>query len=177
MKRITLTVAAVLVAAIPATMGLVGNTSFAQSVPVPVPLQVTVTDDKGMSRTHLEPGDDNSGKVRKIEKIEKIEKSGKSAKVEPTDNRGDKGGLSTHVEPGDDKGGLSTHVEPGDDKGGLSTHIEPGDDKASDGGSGRVDKVEPRDNKVREDKVSDSGSGKVDNGGDDADKVDGSGHS
>ncbi|MHB8185992.1 MAG: hypothetical protein ACYDDU_07850 [Dermatophilaceae bacterium] len=48
-------------AAAPATMGLVGNISFAQSVPVRVPSQATVVDDAGGQRSAsaTEPGDDN----------------------------------------------------------------------------------------------------------------------
>jgi len=133
MKRIIITGAALL-AIIPASLGLIGNASFAQTVPVRVPSQATLVG--GQSR-HIEIGDD---------------KGGLSAHVEPGD---DKGGLSTHVEPGDDKGGLSTHVEPGDDKGGLSTHVEPGDDK----GGLNATQIEGTD-----DKVSTSGSGKVDDG-------------
>ena len=118
MKRIIITGAALL-AIIPASLGLIGNASFAQTVPVRVPSQATLVG--GQSR-HIEIGDD---------------KGGLSAHVEPGD---DKGGLSTHVEPGDDKGGLSAHVEPGDDKGGLNaTQIEGTDDKVSTSGSGKVD--------------------------------------
>jgi len=118
MKRIIITGAALL-AIIPASLGLIGNASFAQSVPVRVPSQATPV---GGQSKHIEPGDD---------------KGGLSAHVEPGD---DKGGLSAHVEPGDDKGGLSTHVEPGDDKGGLNaTQIEGTDDKVSTSGSGKVD--------------------------------------
>jgi len=118
MKRIIITGAALL-AIIPASLGLIGNASFAQTVPVRVPSQATLVG--GQSR-HIEIGDD---------------KGGLSAHVEPGD---DKGGLSAHVEPGDDKGGLSTHVEPGDDKGGLNaTQIEGTDDKVSTSGSGKVD--------------------------------------
>ncbi len=47
MKRIVLTSAAGLLVAVPAAMGLVGNTSFAQNVPVRVPPQATVVDDHG----------------------------------------------------------------------------------------------------------------------------------
>jgi len=90
MKRILITVGAVLLAAVPATMGLVGNTSFAQNIPVRVPSQASVLDDHGDLRapTAAELGDDN-------------------------------GGQGTHAEPGDDKSGSSA-PEPGDDKSGSS---------------------------------------------------------
>lgn len=59
MKRMLILSAAALVTAVPAVIGLLGNQSFAQSVPVKVPSQVQAhvvpTDDKG---THVEPGDD-----------------------------------------------------------------------------------------------------------------------
>ena len=99
MKRIIISAAALL-AVIPASLGLMGNASFAQSVPVRVPAQVTHV---GSQSEHIEIGDD---------------KGGLSTHVESGD---DKGGLSTHVEPGDDKGGLNgTHVAASDDK--VSAH-------------------------------------------------------
>ena len=63
MKRILITVGAALLAAVPATMGLVGNTSFAQNIPVRVPSQASVLDDHGALRapTVAEPRDDNGG--------------------------------------------------------------------------------------------------------------------
>jgi hypothetical protein len=107
MKRIIITGAALL-AAIPASLGLIGNASFAQTVPVRVPSQATPV---GGQSKHIEIGDD---------------KGGLSAHVEPGD---DKGGLSTHVEPGDDKGGLNaTQIEGTDDK--VSTS---GSGKVDDG--------------------------------------------
>ena len=122
MKRILIATAATLLAAVPATVGLVSNISFAQSVPVRVPSQAAVLDDHGKLDAHAEPGED---------------KGGLSTHAESGD---DKGGLSTHVESGDDKGGPSTHVEPGDDKGGLvAPSPEPSADKVSDSGSGKDD--------------------------------------
>ena len=59
MKRIILAAAALL-AVVPAGLGLLGNASFAQSVPVSVPSQATALDDKGGLTTHDEPGDDKS---------------------------------------------------------------------------------------------------------------------
>jgi hypothetical protein len=51
MKGILITAGAALLVAVPATMGLVGNTSFAQSIPVRVPAQATVlNDDHGGQR-------------------------------------------------------------------------------------------------------------------------------
>ena len=58
MRRIILTSAAALLVAVPAAMGLVGNTSFAQNVPVRVPPQANVVDDQGT----LRPANATSGR-------------------------------------------------------------------------------------------------------------------
>src|SRR5665647_255137 len=84
MKRI-IVAAAALLAVLPASLGLIGNASFAQSVPVRIPSQATVLDDRGGLSTQVQPGDD---------------KGGPSTPVKPRD---DKGGLSTPVKPGHDK--------------------------------------------------------------------------
>ena len=86
MKRIIIATGAVLLASVPATLGLVGNTSFAQSVPVRVPQQASVLDDRGGLTPHVETGDDKGGQRS-----------------------------PSATEPGDDKGGLTTTPEPGDD--------------------------------------------------------------
>jgi hypothetical protein len=148
MKRIIITAAA-LAAAIPASLGLMGNASFAQSVQVRVPAHAILLPAQSK---HVEIGDDHGGL---------------SAHVEPGD---DKGGASAHVEPGDDKGGASAHVEPGDDKGGATAHVEPGDDK------GGLNSTQIQ---ASNDKVSTSTSGKADDGAKvdvKGGKDDGSGH-
>jgi hypothetical protein len=78
MRGIIITAGATLLVAVPAAMGLVGNTSFAQSVPVRVPAQATLVtnsdsehatsttgprDDKGGPRPTRTPesGDDKAG--------------------------------------------------------------------------------------------------------------------
>ena len=60
MKRIIIT-AATLLAVAPASLGLLGNASFAQNIPVSVPSQASVLDDRGGLRPHAEPGDDKGG--------------------------------------------------------------------------------------------------------------------
>jgi len=146
MKRIIITAAA-LVAAIPASLGLMGNASFAQSVPVRVPAHATLLPDPNR---HVEIGDDNGGAGTHVESGD------------------DKGGAGTHVESGDDKGGASTHVESGDDKGGASTHVESGDDKggasasvSSGGDKGGLNSTQMQ---ASNDKVSTSTAGKADDG-------------
>lgn len=99
MKRIIISAAAFL-AVIPASLGLMGNASFAQSVPVRVPAHATLV---GSQREHLEIDD---------------HKGGLSTHFEFGD---DKGGLSTHAESGDDKGGLNgAHGAASHDK--VSAH-------------------------------------------------------
>jgi hypothetical protein len=99
MKRTLITISAAVLAAVPATVGLSGNASFAQGVPVRMPSPVMVAQDKGAPAKHAEPGDDKGGRAKH---------------AEPGD---DKGGRAKHAEPGDDKGGRGKHAEPGDDKG------------------------------------------------------------
>ena len=55
MKRLLILGAAAVIAAAPAVTGLVGNASFAQSVPVHVPAGARIIDDHGRQ---VEPGDD-----------------------------------------------------------------------------------------------------------------------
>jgi hypothetical protein len=80
MKRLLILGAAAVIAAAPAVTGLVGNASFAQSVPVHVPAGARIIDDHGRQ---VEPGDD------------------RGRHTEPGDDRG------RHAEPGDDHGGAS----------------------------------------------------------------------
>ena len=58
MKKLLIAAAVVAVAAVPGVTGLVGNASFAQSVPVKVPAGASTIDDHGR---HAEPGDDRGG--------------------------------------------------------------------------------------------------------------------
>jgi hypothetical protein len=115
MKRIIITVAALLVAVVPATVGLWGNASFSQAVPVRVPASgqvVTPTAPNPSATT----ADDHGGDT-------------------PRDQR---------TEPGDDRSATSTSTPSGtrttgaDDHGGdtpRDQRTEPGDDRGS--GSGR----------------------------------------
>jgi hypothetical protein len=163
MKYSIITAGVVLLAGVPASLGLVGNASFAQSVPVRAPSQASVVDDKGGLSKHVEAGDDKGGLRKHIEAGD--DKGGLSKHVEAGD---DKGGLSKHIEAGDDKGGLRKHIEAGDDKGGLGKHIEAGDDK------GGLSKQASGSGKTK-----DSNSAKDDNGhhGNRGVKDDGPGHS
>src|SRR5690348_6982522 len=55
MKKLIIAAAVAALAAAPAVTGLMGNASFAQSVPVQVPAGARTIDDHGR---HAEPGDD-----------------------------------------------------------------------------------------------------------------------
>jgi hypothetical protein len=93
MKKLLITAAVAAIAAVPAVTGLVGNASFAQSVPVQVPAGARTIDGHGhhaglgdVRGRHAEPGDD------------------RSRPAEPGDDRG------RPAEPGDDRGGASGRV-------------------------------------------------------------------
>jgi hypothetical protein len=107
MKKMLIAAAAVAIASVPGVTGLVGNASFAQSVPVQVPAGATTIDDHGR---HAEPGDD------------------RGQRAEPGDDRGVK------ADPGDDRGGDSgpgaATTTPGPGDGQASGSVT-----ADDGGS------------------------------------------
>jgi hypothetical protein len=107
MKRLLLLGAAAVIAAAPAVTGLVGNASFAQSVPVHVPAGARTIDDRGQ---HAEPGDD------------------RGQHAEPGDDRGQ------HAEPGDDRGGVSVS-STGTSLQGSSDDHGSGSPSGDDGGS------------------------------------------
>jgi len=58
MKKLLIAAAVAAIAGVPAVTGLVGNASFAQSVPVQVPASAKTFGDHGR---HAEPGDDRGG--------------------------------------------------------------------------------------------------------------------
>ena len=112
MKGILITAGAALLVAVPAATGLIGNTSFAQSVPVRVPSHAILVDDSNSEHA--------------------------TSTTEPDD----KGGQRTNTtEPGDDKGGQRTTntTEPGDHKGGQRTTstADPARGTVGDSGSGK----------------------------------------
>ena len=147
MKRIFITGGALL-AIVPASLGLIGNASFAQSIPVRVPSQASVLDDHGGLIKHVDPGDDNGGL---------------NTQTEPGD---DNGGLTTQTQPGDDQGGLTRHAQPADDNSG------PSDPSSSAGASTGTTSTSGGD------KMSDSSAPKVDTSGHGSGgQDDGSGHS
>lgn len=164
MNRIALAVAsaaAACAAAVPAVLGLSGNPSFSQHIPVPVPSKAHLVqfDDSGQavgditsSTSDLRYEDRSSGRVREPGD----DRGSRSSSHEPGDDHGGErptASSSRHREPGDDRGGrtsgsTSASHEPGDDRGGRSTSAlrsgapvsstssEPGDDRGRHGGSG-----------------------------------------
>ena len=94
MRRILIISAAAVVATAPALTGLLGNQSFAQSVPVTVPAQASTADDRG---SHPEPGDDHGGRATATASSSHSASASRSA-----DDHG------IHAEPGDDHGGRAT---------------------------------------------------------------------
>jgi hypothetical protein len=123
MKKLLIATAVAAIAAAPGVTGLVGNASFAQSVPVQVPAGAHTIDDHGRQ---AEPGDHRGRNA------EPGDDRGRSA--QPGDDRG------RSAEPGDDRGRVA---ERGDDRGGASQSSgapQTGDGQSGhggrDGGSG-----------------------------------------
>jgi hypothetical protein len=56
MRKLLVAVAVAAIASVPGVTGLAGNASFAQSIPVQVPVGARTIDDHGR---HAEPGDDH----------------------------------------------------------------------------------------------------------------------
>lgn len=102
-RRILIGAGALVLAATPAALGLWGNTSFAESVPVPVPVSGQVVTVSPSPRV-----DDHGGETPRDQR------------VEPGDDRGGASAGTDDV-PGsaDDHGGATprdARVEPGDDR-------------------------------------------------------------
>ena len=96
MKRTTITLAALVVALLPAGAGLWGNASFSQAVPVKVPASAPVAPGTATvptsSRT-TEAGDDHGGDTPRDQR------------TEPGDDHGGSGGHGSDDAGGDDHGG------------------------------------------------------------------------
>jgi hypothetical protein len=118
MKRTTITLAALLAALVPAAVGLWGNASFSQAVPVRVPASAQVVTPTSPATT----ADDHGGDTPRDQR------------TEPGDDRDDRSATSTSTPTG------TRTTEAGDDHGGdtpRDQRTEPGDDRdAGSGGSG-----------------------------------------
>jgi hypothetical protein len=111
MIRTALGAVAVIACGAPAGLGLLGNSSFSQAVPVRTPQQAvhaTATTPLRVIPTSARRAGDGRADDHRHHR---------GGEVEPGDDRG------RHAEPGDDRG---RHAEPGDDRG---RHAEPGDDR------------------------------------------------
>ncbi|TFD91100.1 hypothetical protein E3T61_09540 [Cryobacterium lactosi] len=112
MKRIIIgTVAAALVA-VPATIGLWGNASFSQEVPVRVPASGQVVEPSSTPSNSSSPIDDNGGDTPRDQRIEPGDdrdvQGGSPASGAPSDGADDNGGdtpRDQRIEPGDDHDG------------------------------------------------------------------------
>jgi hypothetical protein len=115
MKKLLIAVAVAAIAGAPAVTGLVGNASFAQSVPVQVPAGARTIGDHGR---HTEPRDD------------------RSRHAEPSDDRGQR------AEPGDYRGEVSgtgaAAGTRGPDDGQAPGSVTTGDGGSRHGGHGSV---------------------------------------
>jgi hypothetical protein len=148
MRRFSMVVAGLAVAAAPAVWGLAGNSSFSHTVPVQLPPQARVADDAPVKPTvaarpsplpsvkddhgrHPEPGDDRGSATSTVVapatssagRAHSVATS-RSREVEPGDDRG------TAVEPGDDRGAAA---EPGDDRGGRTSSTTSATSNSSSG--------------------------------------------
>jgi len=151
MKRVAILAAAVLCAAAPASIGLIGNASFSEDVPVRVPERAVVLDVHGATpaaaRTRTaEPGDDrpdgrtdDKGGRRRHD----VERSAGTPVATPTvratdDHGGGRRGAddpATH-DAGDDSGHRSGRSD-GSHSGGSDDRSGSSGSGSSSGGSGR----------------------------------------
>jgi hypothetical protein len=116
MKGIIVTVGTGLLVMVPSAIGLIGNTSFAQSVPVRVPPQATVLDDSGHehSARTTESGDDKGGQRGPGTQEPGDDKGGQrgSGNASASDDTVVPQGSGT-PSPADDKGGQRSVSTPG----------------------------------------------------------------
>jgi len=128
-KGILLTVGTGLLVIVPAAIGLVGNTSFAKSVPVSVPPQATLMDESSHERGIRtgQPGDDKGGQRG-------------PGTAEPGDDKGGQRGPGT-PSPADDSVGQNSigAPSPAAVTGGQRNLSTPGSGQgaAEDGPSGK----------------------------------------
>jgi hypothetical protein len=124
MKRTTITLAALLTALVPAAVGLWGNASFSQAVPVRGPASAEVVTASTPTPGPTTTTDDDGGDTPRDQR------------TEPGDDRDDHSATATSTSH---PSGTRT-TEAGDDHGGRTPRdqrTEPGDDRDSgSGGSG-----------------------------------------
>jgi hypothetical protein len=125
MKRTTITLAALLAALVPAAVGLWGNASFSQAVPVRVPASAQVVTPTAPSTTV----DDHGGETPRDQRTEPGDD--RSATSTPS--------VARTTEAADDRGGATPRdqrTEPGDDHGGSTGSSTSGSGSSGSGSSG-----------------------------------------
>ena len=128
MRRLTIAAAAV-AALVPATLGLVGNSSFAQSVPARVPASAQVVPESGDDNPHTgtpmatpmptrttEVGDDHGGDRPR------------ASRTEAGDDHGGDRPRDSRTEAGDDHGGDRPRDSGSHSSGGHGSDDTSGDD-------------------------------------------------
>lgn len=123
MKRTTITLAALLAALVPAAVGLWGNASFSQAVPVRVPASAEVV-------TPSPTVDDHGGDTSRDQRTEPGDDRSATSTRTPTSPR--------TTEAGDDHGGdtpRDDRTEPGDDRDSTSGHSGSSSNSDSNSGS------------------------------------------
>jgi hypothetical protein len=141
-KPLLITIGAALLVTVPATMGLVGNTSFARSVPVRVPAHATVVNEQnGQAPTtptekpkparHIEPRDDHGGRRPAAES-----KRGEQSKGRQTGPNSGRGGPSQHHKG---QNGTPAANSGSAESAGPSSGSGSGTNKLSSSGSGKGD--------------------------------------
>jgi hypothetical protein len=101
MKRMIMTVGATVLVAVPAATGLIGNTSFSQSVPVRVPSHALIVEYHGGQATSTRlPGDDHGGQ--------------RAARTpEPGENHGAQGAAGRAAHPAGGDHPVTSTTDPG----------------------------------------------------------------
>jgi hypothetical protein len=125
MKRTTITLAALLAALVPAAVGLWGNASFSQAVPVRVPASAQVVTPTAPSTTV----DDHGGETPRDQRTEPGDD--RSATSTPS--------VARTTEAADDRGGATPRdqrTEPGDDHGGSTGSSTSASGSSGSGSSG-----------------------------------------
>src|SRR3954447_9522137 len=122
MKSLAFLATSALIAATPVSIGLIGNASFSEDVPVKVPSTATLLDNEGnavsTTRVVAAKGGDDHAKPRLTKRriVERADDHGQKGRADDR-ARGEDHGRHGEAEPGDDHGGRrATSVR--DDNGG-----------------------------------------------------------
>src|SRR3954454_11924699 len=142
MKRLAFLATSALIAATAVSIGLIGNASFSEDVPVKVPSTATLLDNEGnavsATRVAATEGGDDHAKPRIIIKRRIAERADDHGQKRRTDDRAraDDHGRNGEAEPGEDHGGRRA-VAIHDDNGGRHTTTATATSDDHGGRSGR----------------------------------------